>query len=85
MTIKQFIDKFFKDECPFDWNSYTYYASDFWRAWDLLESNIDTGGIQWAFEWYMDEPPLSENRTEFIRDAIDAYIRKNIMPVYTGK
>lgn len=85
MTIKQIIDKFFESRCPINWDNYLYCESDFWKALDELESDIDRGGVQWALEWQHEAEQLSEARENYIKSAIDNYIEKKLEPIYTNK
>lgn len=81
-TLKQYINDWFEDKVSYDDVHNIYNDRDFWSAWDKLQADIDLGGIQWCFEWHMEEPPLTEERSKFINEAIDNYIKKNIQPKY---
>ena len=84
MTIKEYIKRHFENYV--EWNAkYDMWDDEsFYRVWDRLEKDIDLGGIQWALEWYMDEPTLTPARSKYISTAIDNYIKKNIRPIYVN-
>lgn len=81
-TLKQFINDWFEDQVSYDDVREIYDDRDFWSAWDKLQADIDLGGIQWCFEWYMEEPELTPEREQLIKGAIDHYIRNHIRPRY---
>ena len=85
MTIKQFLDKYFEDYVEYNQDKFIYVEQGFWNSWDKLEQDIDLGGIQWALEWYLDAPALSNARETFIKNAISKYIKNNLKPVYTNQ
>ena len=82
--IKDFINKWFEDRVAYDEEQEVYNNKDFWTAWDELEKDIDLGGIQWCFEWYMESPSLTETREKYIKSAIYNYIKFKIKPMYVN-
>lgn len=83
MTIKESINKHFEKSVKFDFYTETYDETDFWLAWGVICKGMSCG-IQWFFDWHQDQPPLSDKREEFIKKAVDNYIRKNLKKVYTN-
>lgn len=84
MTIKQYIRKYFEEKVDFDEDTGLFFEQDFWRAWDELRLNMDMG-IQWCFEWYYDQPPLTKEREAFIKKAVDNYINNNLKNICTNR
>ena len=80
--LKEFINKWFDDKVRYAEDLGVYYDQDFWNAWDELEKDIDLGGIQWCFEWYMESPSLTDAREKYIKSAVDNYIRTKVKPMY---
>ena len=84
MTLKQIINKWFEDKVIRDDEYSLYHEQDFWGAWDEFDDLADSMGVQW-FEWYDDQPTISDLREKFVKQAIDNYIKKALMPIYTNK
>lgn len=83
MPIKEYINKYFEENVEFDYDTETYNATDFWNAWDDISNGMDNG-VQWYFEWYYDQPAISTKREEFIKEAVENYIRNNLKSKYTN-
>lgn len=84
MTIKEYIKKYFEDHVQWNDKYNMWDDRDFWQAWDELDIDAEKGGVQWCYEWYQDEPPLTQAREKFILSAIDNYIKRNIKPIYVN-
>lgn len=84
MTIKEFINHFFEDKVGYDEDRWLFYEQDFWYAWDKLDNELDEGGAQWCFEWYEESPQISKVRENFIKNAVDNYIKKHLYSKYTN-
>ena len=82
--IKDFINRWFENQVRYDEVLEVYNDQDFWNAWDKLDKDMDTGGVQWCFEWYMDSPSLTETREKYIKSAVYNYIRNKIKPMYVN-
>ena len=82
--IKDFINRWFENQVRYDEVLEVYNDQDFWNAWDKLDKDMDTGGVQWCFEWYMDSPSLTDAREKYVKSAVDNYIRTKVKPIYVN-
>lgn len=84
MTLKQWIDLYFEEHVIYDDEKMLFYEQDFWDAWDKLCLDIDLNGVQWACEWHEDAPEITPQRKEYIVNAIEKYVMRNLKPGYTN-
>lgn len=83
MTLKQKIEKMFNETLYHD-EKELYSSHDFYNLWSRISDGIDTGGVQWYFEWYDEEPELSKTRASFINTAIDNFIKNKVKLNFNG-
>lgn len=82
MTLKNKITAYFQEHLFQDENG-LYSNNDFYSVCDKVSDGIEMGGIQWFFEWRDDAPPLTESRSEFIKNGIEKFVLK-LKPEFTG-